>query len=69
MHDTPPISQANLEQAKAWDGPEGELWAARADQYDASVRAYHPKLMGAAAIEASDRVLDIGCGAGQTTLD
>ncbi|HEX5017087.1 MAG TPA: methyltransferase domain-containing protein [Actinomycetes bacterium] len=69
MHDPPTISQSNLEQAKAWDGPEGQLWAARADQYDASVRAYHSKLMDAAAIEASDRVLDIGCGAGQTTLD
>jgi SAM-dependent methyltransferase len=69
MHDTPTISDSNREQADAWDGPEGELWARRADSYDASVRAYHPQLMAAAAISPTDQVLDIGCGSGQTTLD
>lgn len=37
--------------------------------YDAELRRYHVRLLAAAAITADDRVLDIGCGAGQTTRD
>jgi SAM-dependent methyltransferase len=35
--------------------------------YDAELRRYHPHLMAAADIDSDARVLDIGCGAGQTT--
>ncbi len=66
---TAPVAPANLEQQRSWDGHEGSFWAAHADQFDAGVRAYHARLLDAAAITATDRVLDIGCGAGQTTRD
>ena len=37
--------------------------------YDAELSRYHARLRDAANIRATDRVLDIGCGAGQTTRD
>jgi ubiquinone/menaquinone biosynthesis C-methylase UbiE len=66
---TAPVAPANTEQLQAWDGEEGAYWAAHADQFDRGVAAYHRRLMDAAAIEGTDRVLDIGCGRGQTTHD
>src|SRR5579862_64232 len=59
----------NLEQLRAWDGDEGAFWAAHAEAFDRAVAAYHPSFMESAAIRATDRVLDIGCGNGQTTRD
>jgi SAM-dependent methyltransferase len=40
-----------------------------ADHYDAELRAYHARLRAAMQVGAADRVLDIGCGTGQTTRD
>jgi len=64
-----PIHPSNLEQLRAWDGDEGAYWAEHADYFDRSVAAYHEKLLTTAAITGADRVLDIGCGTGQTTRD
>ena len=35
--------------------------------YDAELRRYHQQLRAAIGVRPADRVLDIGCGAGQTT--
>lgn len=59
----------NIEQAKAWDGDEGRHWAAHAERYDRSIEAFHEALLAAASIQPADRVLDIGCGCGQSTRD
>jgi SAM-dependent methyltransferase len=64
-----PIDPSNADQLRAWDGDEGAYWAEHADYFDRSVAAYHEKLMVTAAITDRDRVLDIGCGTGQTTRD
>ncbi|MFD6952649.1 methyltransferase [Nocardiopsis sp. TSRI0078] len=37
--------------------------------YDAELSRYNPRLRAAADVRATDRVLDIGCGTGQTTRD
>jgi SAM-dependent methyltransferase len=63
------VDVTNTEQLKAWDGGEGDYWAANANQYDASVDGYHHALLDLAAIGPDDAVLDIGCGTGQTTRD
>jgi SAM-dependent methyltransferase len=64
-----PVHSSNTEQLRAWDGDEGAYWAERADYFDRSVAAYHETMFVAAAITSTDRVLDIGCGAGQSTRD
>lgn len=64
-----PVHSSNAEQLRAWDGDEGAYWAEHADYFDRSVTAYHDQLLATAAITSADRVLDIGCGTGQTTRD
>jgi SAM-dependent methyltransferase len=63
----PLVDVRNAEMASAWNGAEGEDWAARADRFDAASAAFDPALLEAAGIGAADRVLDVGCGAGIST--
>lgn len=57
----------NSAQEQAWNGYEGEHWAAHYDRYDAVNTGYNEALLDAAAIGERDRVLDLGCGNGQLT--
>jgi len=63
------VASSNAEQLAAWDGDEGEYWASHADDYDRSVAVHHRALLDVAEVQVTDRVLDIGCGTGQTTRD
>ncbi|MFF1924250.1 class I SAM-dependent methyltransferase [Streptomyces sp. NPDC058221] len=56
----------NTEQAQAWNGYEGAHWARNQDRWDAVNGGFDQPLLDAAAIGERDRVLDVGCGAGQT---
>jgi SAM-dependent methyltransferase len=67
--DTPSVHPANAEQLRAWDGDEGEYWATHADRFDRAVAAYHGQFLEAAAVTRGERVLDVGCGTGQTARD
>ncbi|MBT2448616.1 methyltransferase domain-containing protein [Streptomyces sp. ISL-43] len=69
MISTLQVDPSNAEQARAWDGEEGAYWAEHADRFDRAVRPHSTHLLAAAGISAADQVLDIGCGAGQTTRD
>jgi SAM-dependent methyltransferase len=64
-----PVHPANAGQLRAWDGDEGAYWADHADRFDRAVIPHHRRLLSEAAIGATERVLDIGCGTGQTTRD
>jgi SAM-dependent methyltransferase len=64
---SPGRSIVNEDQASAWDGEEGAHWVAHQDRYDAMTGAFTDRLLEAAALAGTDRVLDVGCGCGQTT--
>ncbi|MBL1086031.1 methyltransferase domain-containing protein [Streptomyces actinomycinicus] len=57
----------NTEQAHAWNGPEGTHWARNQDRWNAVNEGFNEPLLDAAALTVADRVLDLGCGSGQTT--
>src|SRR4051794_6467137 len=68
MHgDLRTIAVANVEQAAAWDGEDGADWTEQEERYNASTRRHGLRLLEAADILADDRVLDIGCGCGEST--
>jgi SAM-dependent methyltransferase len=69
MTDAVPIDSTNAGQLRAWDGDEGGYWAENAEYFDRSIAVYHERLMATAAVGERDRVLDVGCGTGQTTRD
>lgn len=60
---------SNAEQLRSWDGDGGAYWAEHASRFDEGVAAYRPHFRAAAAIAGTEAVLDVGCGAGQTTRD
>ncbi|MDA3648471.1 methyltransferase domain-containing protein [Saccharopolyspora indica] len=57
----------NIQQAEAWNGWEGQLWASRPERYDGMLDDFNAPLFAAAGIGADHRVLDVGCGPGSTT--
>lgn len=57
----------NAEQIALWNGPGGERRARQPRLIDAQVRLHNQRLRAAAAITATEHVLDVGCGTGQTT--
>lgn len=60
-------AQLNLDQIQAWNGAEGDLWVEHEDHYDASMRPHGWVMLRAAGLAQHDRVLDIGCGCGEST--
>ncbi len=55
---------ANVEQAAAWDGAEGDHWTEHEQRYDAVGRRLDPHLLQAAGLTSGEAVLEVGCGSG-----
>lgn len=60
---------ANVEQAAAWDGHEGDMWTEHADRYDRASRRHWQRFLDASLIKGDSDVLDVGCGTGKATRD
>ena len=61
-------SSQSITQADYWNDQAGPKWVEHADALDAMLKPYLDELIKRAKLTASDRVLDIGCGAGALTL-
>jgi ubiquinone/menaquinone biosynthesis C-methylase UbiE len=59
---------ANIECFDAWNGDSGRRWAQEADRRDQVLAPVADVLLDAAGLGPAERVLDIGCGCGVTTL-
>jgi SAM-dependent methyltransferase len=56
-------------QREYWSGKAGDEWAAYADGIDAMLAPVADAVIDAGAFQPGERVLDIGCGSGATSLE
>jgi SAM-dependent methyltransferase len=66
---TPVVDPSNADALRAWDGDDGDYWSRNERTFDASLARYREPFFDAAAIAPGARVLDVGCGTGQSTRD
>lgn len=62
-------STANADQIAYWNNAAGETWAALQDRLDRQIELLGLRAIEAGAPQPGERVLDIGCGCGQTSFE
>ena len=62
------MAQHNADQVADWNGQSGERWVAHQARLDARLAVFGQAAIEAAAPAAGERVLDVGCGAGASSL-
>jgi len=63
------LGEGNAGQIGYWNAGAGENWAAFQEKLDRQIEPLGRAAMEALAPAAGERVIDIGCGCGQTTLE
>ena len=66
--DTPEGHQQNADQIAYWNGPGGQRWADRQQAQDVLLAPIADLLIDRARPQAGERVIDVGCGSGATTI-
>ncbi|WP_164871780.1 methyltransferase domain-containing protein [Solirhodobacter olei] len=61
-------AMSNEAEAAAWNGPRGEHWVSIQGTLDAMMAEVLDLVLSGADLQPSEAVLDIGCGAGATTI-
>ena len=59
----------NREQIEYWNGKAGETWVQAQERTDRSLSALTEQALKIASAGSAERVLDIGCGCGTTTIE
>src|SRR4051812_46764966 len=65
---TPAGHERNADQAAFWNGPAGQHWTDRQPVQDILLAPVSRILLNRAAAQPGERVLDVGCGCGATTI-
>ena len=63
-----PDGRAIPDQIEYWNTEAGRAWAARQESWDTAMKPFSDAALIRAAVAAGERVIDIGCGCGATSL-
>jgi len=63
------MSQPNAEQSEYWNSTAGRTWAESSEPLDRQLAPLGRAAMAALRANSGERLLDVGCGAGQTSCD
>jgi ubiquinone/menaquinone biosynthesis C-methylase UbiE len=66
---TTPADARNADQITFWNGPGGRHWVNRQDAWDVVLEPIATATIERAAVRPSERIVDIGCGCGSTTIE
>jgi SAM-dependent methyltransferase len=66
--ETPSGHDRNADQIAFWNGPAGEHWTQRQPAQDILLAPISQALIDRAAAKAGERILDVGCGCGATSI-
>jgi SAM-dependent methyltransferase len=66
---TATVHDRNTDQAAYWNGPAGRRWMERQDTQDVFLAPISELLLDRSHPENGERVVDIGCGCGATTIE
>src|SRR5271166_4573263 len=64
-----PVHADNAAQAEYWNRTAGQRWTDRQEEQDLVLRPVSNRLIAAADAKPGQRVIDVGCGCGATTID
>ncbi len=62
------MTEANADQQSFWNDNAGAIWVAQMDAMDTALARILEAVLQRAAIRPGERILDIGCGAGTSTI-
>src|SRR5215813_2991337 len=65
---TPLVHDRNTDQAAYWNGPAGQRWIERQETQDVVLAPASAVLFERARVGEGNRVIDVGCGCGATTI-
>jgi ubiquinone/menaquinone biosynthesis C-methylase UbiE len=65
----PTVHDQNTDQAAYWNGPTGRRWVDKQETQDVRLAPISQLLFDRAHLEVGERVIDIGCGCGATTIE
>src|SRR3984885_2085781 len=63
-----PVHADNAAQADYWNASAGQKWTDHQEHQDQVLRPVSDRLIAAANPKAGERVIDVGCGCGATTI-
>src|SRR5438105_12148021 len=66
--DAPTGHERNTDQIAYWNGPNGRRWTDRQAEQDVLLAPVSQALIDRAAARTGERVIDVGCGCGSTSI-